>query len=72
MTDTNYTEDEKFLFVDAGLAALENISWYGYTTFKCPLCGAQAEAKRIRIVNSSRNKATWLYCENCGMYVHGS
>lgn len=64
-------EDECFLFIEAGLNALEKINWYGHTTFNCPICGAEAEAKRIRTDNSSRNKATWLYCSQCGMYAHG-
>lgn len=63
-------QDEKLLFVDKGLSALEKIGWYGFTTFTCPLCGGKAEAKRIKVMNSVRNKATWLYCGQCGMYVH--
>lgn len=71
MNLAEHNEDEKFLFVESGLNALEKINWYGHTTFNCPVCGAAADAKRVRIVNSSRNKATWLYCNQCGMYVHG-
>lgn len=72
MINTNRkNEDESFLFIEAGLDALEKIGWYGHTTFNCPLCGAVAKAKRIKLVNSSRNKATWLHCNQCGMYVHG-
>ena len=63
-------QDEKLAFIEKGLTALEKINWYGYTTFNCPLCGAKAEAKRIKITNSVKNKATWLYCSQCGMYVH--
>lgn len=70
MNTKRKNEDESFLFIKAGLDALEKINWYGYTTFNCPLCGAKAEAKRIKITNSVRNKATWLYCSQCGMYVH--
>ena len=71
MVNIRERDEEKIIFVETGLNAVERINWYGYTTFICPLCGAKAEAKRIKITNSVRNKATWLYCSQCGMYVHG-
>lgn len=64
--------DKHFVFMEAGLNSLESIGWYGETTFTCPICGcASATAKRIKRQHSSRNKATWLYCEKCGEYIHG-
>lgn len=68
---TEMNQDEFFLFVDAGLRALERIDWYGDTTFVCPGCGKRAEAKRIKLTGTARNKATWLYCPHCGAYSHG-
>ena len=38
----------------------------------CPICGYNnANARRIKTPDRIRNKSTWLYCEECGMLVHG-
>lgn len=72
MTKEQEKKDECFIFIESGLNALEKIGWYGETIFTCPVCGYKnANAKRIRIPNNIRNKITWLYCEACGMLVHG-
>lgn len=71
MKETKVQNSETFIFVKSGLDSLEKIGWYGETSFTCPICGNVAYSKRVKLENFPKNKTTWLYCPNCGMYSHG-